>query len=129
MYQWSESDFVRAFRIKDGMIDGESVAKGSVASKGSPGGSISISADASKPGTGIVWGTITNGTSADHGNTGGAIYAYNAETLELLWSSQQNTKRDRLGTLMKFAVPIVVNGRVYIPTYDNTVAVYGLLGR
>ena len=51
------------------------------ASKGSPGGSISISADGSKPGMGIVWGTITNGASADHGNTGGAIYAYNAETL------------------------------------------------
>ena len=76
---------------------------------------------------GIVWGTITNGASADHGNTGGAIYAYNAETLELLWSSQQNVKRDRLGTLMKFVVPIVANGKVYIPTYDNAVNVYGLL--
>jgi hypothetical protein len=129
MYQWSESDFVRAFRLKDGVIDGDSVAKGSVSSQGSPGGSISISADSSKPGTGIVWGTITNGASADHGNTGGAIYAYNAETLELLWSSQQNMKRDRLGTLMKFVVPVVANGKVYIPTYDNAVNVYGLLGR
>jgi hypothetical protein len=129
MYQWSESDFPRAFRIRGGVIDGEAAAKGSVASKGSPGGSISISADGAKPGTGILWGTITNGVSADHGNTGGAIYAFNAETLELLWSSQQNVKRDRLGTLMKFVVPIVVNGKVYIPTYDNAVHVYGLLGK
>jgi outer membrane protein assembly factor BamB len=100
-----------------------------VPSKGSPGGSISISSDGSKSGTAIVWGTITNGTSADHGNTGGSIYAYNAETLELLWSSQQNAKRDRLGTLMKFVVPIVANGKIYIPSYDNSVNVYGLLGR
>lgn len=116
MYQWSESDFVCAFRLKDGVIDDESVANGSVPSKGSPGGSISISADGSKPAVGVVWGTITDGASADHGNTGGAIYAYNAETLELLSSSHQNVKRDRLGTLMKFVVPIVAKGEVYIPT-------------
>ncbi len=127
MYQWSESDFVRAFHLKDGVIDGQSFAKGSTPSKGSPGGSISISADAAKPGSGIVWGTITNGTSADHGNTAGVLYAFNAETLDLLWSSQQNVKRDRLGTLMKFVSPIVVNGKVYIPNYDNAVNVYGLL--
>jgi outer membrane protein assembly factor BamB len=105
------------------------VAKGSVPSKGSPGGSISISADGAKPGTGIVWGTITNGVSADHGNVGGTIYAFNAETLDLLWSSQQNVKRDRLGTLMKFVVPVIANGRVYIPNYDNAVNVYGLFNR
>jgi outer membrane protein assembly factor BamB len=105
------------------------VAKGSVPSKGSPGGSISISADGAKPGTGILWGTITNGASADHGNTGGTVYAYNAETLQLLWSSQQNAMRDRLGTLMKFAVPVVANGKMYLPSFDNAVHVYGLLGR
>jgi outer membrane protein assembly factor BamB len=129
LYQWSESDFARAFRIRDGVIGAESVAKGSVPSKGSPGGSISISADGAKPGTGILWGTITNGASADHGNTGGTVYAYNAETLQLLWSSQQNAMRDRLGTLMKFAVPVVANGKMYLPSFDNAVHVYGLLGR
>ncbi len=129
MYEWSESDFARSYRIKDGVIEGESIAKGATPSKGSPGGSISISADGSKPGTGILWGTITAGGSADHGNAAGAMYALNAETLEQLWSSQQDAKRDRLGTLMKFVVPVVVGGKVYVPSFDNTVNVYGLLGR
>ena len=52
--------------------------------------------------------------------------AYDAETLEELWNSEQQAKRDRLGTLVKFTPPTVVNGRVYVPNYDNAVNVYGL---
>jgi outer membrane protein assembly factor BamB len=129
MYEWSESDFIRAYLIKDGLLERESFTKGAVPSKGSPGGTISISADGPKPGTGIVWATGTTNGSADHGNAAGALYAFNAETLETLWSSQQNVKRDRLGTLVKFVAPVVAVGRVYIPNFDNAVNVYGLLGR
>jgi outer membrane protein assembly factor BamB len=55
------------------------------------------------------------------------LYAVNAETLEGLWNTQQNAKRDRLGTLVKFTPPVVAAGKVYIPNYDNAVNVYGLL--
>jgi outer membrane protein assembly factor BamB len=127
IYQWSESDFLKAYHFKDGRIDPDFFAKGSVASRGSPGGTISISADGSRAGTGIVWGTVTNGGSADHGNTAGVLYAVNAETLDGLWNTQQNAKRDRLGTLVKFTPPVVAAGKVYIPNYDNAVNVYGLL--
>jgi outer membrane protein assembly factor BamB len=127
LYQWSESDFLKAYHFKDGVIDPANFAKGEVGSRGSPGGTISISADGAKPGTGIVWGTVTNGGSADHGNTAGVLYAFNAETLQGLWNTQQNAKRDRLGTLSKFAPAIVVAGKVYIPNQDNAVNVYGLL--
>jgi outer membrane protein assembly factor BamB len=127
IYEWGESDFVKAFHFKEGMIDPAFFAKGAVASHGSPGGTISISADDSKAGTGIVWGTITGGASADHGNTAGALYAFNAETLEGLWNSQQSAKRDRLGYLAKFVIPVVAAGKVYLPSQDNAVNVYGLL--
>lgn len=127
IYQWSESDFLKAYHFRDGVINPTFFAKGEVGSHGSPGGTISISADGSKPGTGIVWGTVTNGGSADHGNTAGVLYAFNAETLAGLWNTQQNAKRDRLGTLSKFAPAIVVAGKVYIPNQDNAVNVYGLL--
>jgi len=127
LYQWSESDFLKAYHFKDGLIDPAFFAKGAVGSHGSPGGTIGISADGSKPGTGIVWGTITSGGSADHGNTAGVLYAFSAETLEGLWNSQQNVQRDRLGTLSKFAPAVVAAGRVYAPNQDNAVNVYGLL--
>ena len=35
--------------------------------------------------------------------------------------------RDTLGRFAKFVAPTVVNGRVYVPTYSNRLAIYGLL--
>ena len=43
------------------------------------------------------------------------------------WNSETRAKRDRLGTLMKFVTPVVVNGKVYVPNHDNAVNVYGVL--
>jgi hypothetical protein len=34
---------------------------------------------------------------------------------------------DALGTFAKFATPTVAGGKVYVPTFSNAVAVYGLL--
>ena len=70
---------------------------------------------------------LTLNKSADHGNAPGVLRAFNAETLLELWNSEQNLARDQLGTLVKFVPPTVVNGKVYAPTYDNLVNVYGLL--
>jgi outer membrane protein assembly factor BamB len=78
---------------------------------------------------GIVWATNTNNKSADHGNAPGVLRAFDAETLTELWNSEQNPRRDRLGTLVKFVPPVVANGKVYVPNYDNAVNVYGILGR
>jgi outer membrane protein assembly factor BamB len=55
------------------------------------------------------------------------LHAFNAETLEELWNSEENAERDRMGTLVKFVPPLVVRGRVYVPNYDNAVNVYGIL--
>jgi len=62
-----------------------------------------------------------------HGIHAGILRAYDAETLDEIWTSEQNPTRDRIGTLMKFVPPVVVNGRVYLPNHDGQVAVYGLL--
>lgn len=76
----------------------------------SPGGALTVSANGKEPGTGIVWATLTTGKSADHGNAAGVLRALNAETLEELWNSEANPKRDRLGTLVKFVPTLVVDG-------------------
>jgi hypothetical protein len=61
-------------------------------------------------------------------NTGQAVlYAYDATNLgNLLYSSSQNLSRDVAGLSVKFAVPTIANGKVYIPG-RNAVTVFGLL--
>ncbi|HSU55773.1 MAG TPA: hypothetical protein VLT36_17085 [Candidatus Dormibacteraeota bacterium] len=124
---WCETGFPEAFRFNGNSLQRTPVAKGTVGSHGSPGGALTVSSDGQKPDTGILWATVTNGKSADHGNAAGVLHAFDAESLKELWNSEQSAKRDRLGTLVKFVPPLVAAGKVYIPNYDNAVNVYGLL--
>ena len=127
LYLWSEADFLKAFHFNGSTLDPKFIARSKAASHGSPGGALTISADMRKAGSGIVWAMLTVNKDADHGNAPGILRAFNAETLEELWNSDQNSARDRLGTLVKFVPPTVIAGKVYAPTYDNLVNVYGLL--
>jgi hypothetical protein len=126
LYLWTEADVLKAYRFDGRRFDTTPIAKGNVGSKGSPGGALTVSSDGKNAGTGIVWATLTVSKSADHGNAAGVLRAYDAETLKELWNSEQQPRRDRLGTLVKFVPPTVSNGKVYVPNYDNAVNVYGL---
>ncbi len=127
LYVWNDADFLKVFRFNGSTFDARYLARSKVASHGSPGGALTLSADLRKTGTGVVWAMLTIDKSVDHGSAPGILRAFNAETLEELWNSEQNPTRDRLGTLVKFVPPTVVAGKVYAPTYDNMVNVYGLL--
>jgi len=74
---------------------------------------------------GIVWALQE---SNYQNNTGQAVlYAYDATNLaNLLYSSSQNSSRDAAGLSIKFAVPTIANGKVYIPG-RNAITVFGLL--
>lgn len=91
----------------------------------------------SQTGTQFSWSGATvsvssNGTTAgivwvlDGG--GGALYAYDATNLatELYDTNQASGGRDQLGQPVKFAVPTVANGHVYVGT-QTELDVYGLL--
>jgi hypothetical protein len=55
------------------------------------------------------------------------LHAYKAINITLeLWNSTMNSTRDNFGYLAKFVPPLVANGRVYVATQSNQVAVYGL---
>jgi outer membrane protein assembly factor BamB len=127
LYTWFEADFLKGFRFDGKLLETTAFAHGKEGSHGSPGGALTVSSNGKQPGTGMVWATLTTSGSADHGNRPGVLRAYNAETLEEVWNSEMQAKRDRLGTLVKFVPPTVVNGKVYVPNYDNAVNVYGLL--
>ena len=127
LYLWCEADFLKGFRLSGHSIETTPFARGKIPNRGSPGGALTISSNGRQSGTGVVWATHTNNKSADAGNAPGVLRAFNAETLQEIWNSEQRPKRDRLGTLMKFVPPVVIKGKIYVPNYDHAVNVYGLL--
>ena len=55
------------------------------------------------------------------------LYAHDATNVAaLLYSSESNVTRDNPGNSVKFVVPTVVNGKVYVGT-ESQFSVYGLL--
>jgi hypothetical protein len=127
VYNWSEDDVLKAYRLSDGKLATPPYAQGLVRSPGHPGGSLTVSANGSTADSGIVWASIPTSQSAKHAHAAGTLRAFNAETLQEIWTSDQNATRDRAGNIMKFVPPVVANGRVYLPNHSNAVHVYGLL--
>jgi hypothetical protein len=96
---------------------------------GFPGATPSISANGTTPGTAIVWLIDSSQYGSPGPGPGPAIlHAFDATNINSeLWNTTQATdNRDRAGNAVKFSVPTIVNGKVYIGT-SNQVDVYGLL--
>jgi outer membrane protein assembly factor BamB len=92
-----------------------------------PGSTPSISSQ--RASNGIVWAIDSSQLGVPR-NAGGpaVLHAYDATNLAIeLWnSSQAANNRDQAGLAVKFTVPTVANGKVYIGT-RSTIEVYGLL--
>jgi hypothetical protein len=76
---------------------------------------------------GIIWVI----DSSDYGNPGpgpgpAVLYAYEAGNLSPLWNSSLSGSRDTAGDAVKFTVPTIANGKVYIGT-QTQLDVYGPL--
>jgi hypothetical protein len=86
---------------------------------------MAVSADGGKDGTGILW--LTTADIRDQ-PVPGTLRAFDASDLSHeLWSSGMNPARDSLGNFAKFATPTVADGKVFVPTHSDMLAVYGLL--
>ncbi len=128
VYAWDEYSRILAFGFNGSTFDKTPVMKGTtLASFGSPGAILTVSANNGNPSTGIVWASMPIDESADGAVVPGILRALNAETLEEIWNSQDVPARDSVGTFAKFVPPLVVNGKVYMATFNNAVVVYGLL--
>ena len=72
---------------------------------------------------GIVW-VIESDT---YGGGAAVLRAYDATNLgKELYNSEQNSARDRVGLAVKFTVPTVADGHVFVGA-ENEVDMYGLL--
>lgn len=80
-----------------------------------PGAMLTASSNgASNP---ILW-ALNSATDALTSPASGTLSALNATTLATIWTSAN------FG-INKFLSPTVANGKVYVPTYDGTIAVFG----
>jgi hypothetical protein len=136
MYVWSDDcNRFNAYLFNGTTFDDTPVSQSTMLSPcGSSGGVLTLSANGSTPGSGIVWASIPTSSDANSGVHPGTLRAFDADDLDTeLWNSNQNQARDDAGNWPKFSAPIVVNGRVYLASFPSNgignavVNVYGQL--
>jgi hypothetical protein len=143
LFCWGENENLRAWSMAANgsarfLAKGAEVASAGCVGPGGrggmPGGMLCVSSNAQQPHTGIVWALAPISGDANSGIVEGILRAYDAtqfdtnadgsKSLHLLWDSKRipgNTFSHN-----KFGVPVVANGKVYVPTYDGRVDGYGL---
>jgi hypothetical protein len=136
MYVWSDGcNHFKAYHFNGATFDLPPVSQSTMLSPcGSSGGVLTLSANGSTPGSGVVWASIPTSGDANSGVHAGTLRAFDADDLDTeLWNSNQNQARDDAGKWPKFSAPTVVNGRVYLASFpsdgvsDAVVNVYGLI--
>jgi len=128
IYYWGSGTFLTAIPVTNGLPDFVHISRTSIFT-GFPGATPSISSNGTVTGSGIVWAVDTSQYGSPGPGPGPAIlYAFDAADLpSMLYSSTQApNNRDTAGNAVKFAVPTVANGKVYVGT-TTEVDVYGLL--
>jgi len=121
VYVWGTGDHLKAFSFVNGVLSANPTStSGESAGTYSPSPSVSANGTAS----GIVWSLKTD----NYGSQGREIlYAHDATNVAtLLYSSESNVSRDNPGNSVKFIVPTIINGKVYVGS-ESQLSVYGLL--
>ena len=123
IYVWGENSPLKAFKFSQGHVQEPDNPRRSAfrPPDGMPGGMLSLSADGSKAGTGILWAVVPfDGDANQQRGVKGIVLALDAQDVSrTLWTSEQDPGRDRLGLFAKFAPPTIANGRVFVATYGD----------
>jgi Chitobiase/beta-hexosaminidase C-terminal domain len=121
VYIWAAKNHPMLFQINSGIMDSTPSNEASITSTGR-GATFSVSSNGTQDG--IAWVV-----DYDQYQTNGPaiLYAWNANDLsQPLYASNTNSARDTAGPANKFSIPMVTNGKVYIP-FNGGVDVYGLI--
>lgn len=113
IYYQGAGDSLKAFSISNGQLSGPTSQSGNYFTY--PGATPSISANGSK--YGIAWVIENGGTSL--------LHAYDASDVsKQLYSSGLSDSRDTIGNYVKFTVPTIANGKVFVGTQSG-ISVFG----
>ena len=123
LYFGGVSDSIKALSVSSGAQPlAGSPSSQSTQGFGYPGPTPSVSSSGNT--NGIVWALDNTNQSV---NNGQILYGYDATNLATeLYDTTQNAGRDTGGGAVKFNVPTVANGKVYVGG-QSTLTVYGLL--
>jgi hypothetical protein len=118
IYYQGNGSGLQAFQISNATVNTTPVATSSVIF-GAPGGVPTVSANGTS--NAIVWALETD----DWASSGNAtLHAYNATNLVEIYNSNMNPGRDAPGAAIKWTVPVIANGKVYVGA-DYGLSVYG----
>jgi len=114
VYYVGDMDTVKQFQLSNGKLSTSPIV--SAHSYGYPGANMSISSNGNS--NGILWVLEASGKNV--------LHAYDATDVGTeLYNSTQAGGRDLFGTAVRFTVPTIVNGRVYVAGQNFTI--FGLL--
>ena len=124
VYYFLSGDYLRDYPLQNGRLPKEPAAKGTTQFT-DPGATPAVSANGTK--NGIVW--VLSSKTWDGPDRTAVLYAHDAENVaRQLYNSNQEYARDHASHGLRFAIPTVANGRVYVGA-KYEVEVYGLLPR
>jgi hypothetical protein len=118
VYFWGNGDSLKMYPISNGVLAAAPTSQ-SAETSGFPGSTPVITANGNT--NGIVWTNESDG----YLHNVAILRAYDATNVShLLWASNLQTT-DTPGQAVKFTLPMVANGKVYLGTY-NQLDVYGI---
>lgn len=119
----SNKDVLKDFALQNGLFIEKPIAQ--TLEKSASGATPSISSDGAR--NGIVWTVETRPFGFSDQVPAAVLHAFDAGNIaHELYNSAQNSSRDGAGPSVRFTIPMVVNGRVYVGAIKE-VDVYGLL--
>jgi outer membrane protein assembly factor BamB len=120
---WS-NDVIKTFSLSNGRVGDAPTSKGSHVFT-DPGATPTVSANGTRGG--IVW--VVETKTWNGSDRPAVLRAYDASDVSReIYTSEANASRDRAGTAVRFTMPTVVGGRVYVGA-KGEVDVYGILDK
>ncbi|MGC4037047.1 MAG: discoidin domain-containing protein [Chitinophagaceae bacterium] len=125
VYQFAENTLLQAFKVNTSSLT-LSASSNISGPSGSSGAYMSVSSNGTDNNSAILWIThALNGCNANQAICAGVLRAVRADNVNIeLWNSSLNPA-DNMGNFGKMSPPTIANGKVYVTSFSNQIAVYG----